>query len=189
MHTTLPNLHYVRGRDLLEFKADYIAHQCNCISKGSSGLAKTIKDRYPYADQSIGRPNSGGSSKADIPGTIRVFLPPKNVPHSPTFIGMFAQYAPGPPTDTETARIRLDWFEDCLDEISNSGAVVKVAAPLQSVFHADRLHATSDSFSIAFPERIGCGLAGGNWDKYHNVLWMFASTNEHIDVTIVSNRM
>ena len=174
MHITLPNLHYVRG-DLLEFEADYIAHQCNCISKGSSGLAKTIKDRYPYADQSIGRPSSGGSSKADIPGTIRVFLPPKSTFQRPTFIGMFAQYAPGPPTDTETARIRLDWFEDCLDEIA--------------VFHADRLHATSDSFSIAFPERIGCGLAGGDWNKYHDVLWMFASTNGHIDVTIVSNRM
>ena len=36
--------------------------------------------------------------------------------------------------------------------------------------------------SIAFPYGIGCGLAGGNWENYYNMLINFASRNPEMKV-------
>ena len=40
--------------------------------------------------------------------------------------------------------------------------------------------------SIAFPEEIGSGLAGGDWAKDHGMIKKFAEANPDMEVTIVS---
>ena len=39
--------------------------------------------------------------------------------------------------------------------------------------------------SIAFPDHIGCGLAGGDWDTYLALLTNFANANLDMRVAIV----
>ena len=39
--------------------------------------------------------------------------------------------------------------------------------------------------SIAFPENIGCGRGGGDWETYRTMIERFARKNIHIRVAIV----
>lgn len=39
--------------------------------------------------------------------------------------------------------------------------------------------------TVAFPYKIGCGLAGGNWEKYRAMIEKFDEDNDHIEVWCV----
>ena len=71
-------------------------------------------------------------------------------------ICLFAQWTPGKPTRftrsypdtyTDTKEDREKWFKMCLDEVDKLGLD-----------------------EIAMPYQIGCGLAGGNWKKYEDMI-------------------
>ena len=67
---------------------------------------------------------------------------------------MNAQYNKGKPNDyDETYDDRLFWFQQCLNEISS----------------------IKDLKSIAFPYLIGCGMAGGEWNDYLEIIQNFAN--------------
>jgi len=79
-------------------------------------------------------------------------------------INMYAQNYPGRTTDYETAENRLNWFKQCLERIGE----------------------IQDFESIAFPYEIGCGLAGGNWEKYCSLIEEFSKNiQDKGDVFIV----
>ena len=59
-------------------------------------------------------------------------------------VNLYGQNKPGKPNKTETAANRLEWFKSGLSQI-------------REVFLGT---------TIAVPYKIGCGLAGGNWDDY-----------------------
>lgn len=64
-------------------------------------------------------------------------------------IAMYAQKGPGKYMKAgENMRIRETWFRECLREVAK----------------------ISDLKSVAFPHRIGCGLAGGNWSRYKTMI-------------------
>ncbi len=135
--------------DILTFNVQYIAHQCNCTSTRSAGLAKDIFTKYPYS-------NVYGKY-IRIPGTIHVC---SNV------INMYAQYNPGPPRSDEEIQTRIVLFKMCLDSIQN----------------------IPNLRSIAFPYRIGCGLAKGKWEIYNSMIKDFALRNTSVKVFIVKNQ-
>jgi O-acetyl-ADP-ribose deacetylase (regulator of RNase III) len=133
--------------NLLNSKTTYIAHQCNCKTNLSSGLAYSIFCKFPHAD------TYNKSYIKRIPGTISVH---NNV------INMYAQIYPGKSNyPNDTPELRLQYFKSCLHEISK----------LQGE-------------SIAFPYNIGCGLAGGNWQEYKQLISEF-SKNTALKVYIV----
>jgi hypothetical protein len=43
---------------------------------------------------------------------------------------------------------------------------------------------TPNIISIAFPYKIGCGLAGGKWEDYESMIYKFAKENPNIKVKI-----
>ena len=91
-------------------KADtqYIAHQCNCVSRGVSGIAQSLFDRYPSASY---RNNERG---ACLLGTISV-----HTDKQPHLINMYAQYVPGKPRGPrDTYDRRYQWFRQCLWHIA-----------------------------------------------------------------------
>lgn len=153
--------------DLLDFDAQCIAHQCNCVSKGVAGLAKFLFEKYPKADIYVERNNNYTFHK---PGEIYV-RDDYRIDNSGTswkniyIINMTSQFLPGPPgssfeiapgmTVTETSETREKLFVQCLKEI-------------KIIVEENKIE------SIAFPYRVGCGLAGGNWDRYKFVLDKFA---------------
>ena len=147
--------------DILVSPAEYIVHQCNCTTHGyaGKGLAKIIFDKYPYSDIYTERTEKEDVSKL---GTIMVRGNGHDKRH---VINMIAQYHPGKPRSYDpfdTAERREEWFQKCLDEIGK--------IPMKT---------------IAFPYKIGCNLAGGNWVKYKAMIEKFALEHPEIIVCIV----
>lgn len=158
--------------DLLLVDADYIVHQCNCLTVRSHGLAKTIAERRPYADiyaerTPMGRRNCAVPEQRGKPGSIAVR---KDV------VCLLAQWRPGrvqapywqryPESQpVESRQQRLKWFRQCLQQLSQ--------------------YLESQTATVAFPYKIGCGLAGGNWTLYKNAIDGFAAANKNLQVLIV----
>lgn len=133
--------------NLLDADAQYIAHQCNCCSQGSAGLAKKIFDCYPDA--------SYPKQRSRVPGTISV--------HGKV-INCYAQWVPGRPVENDTAEMRLEWLKKCLWRTTKIPGI----------------------HSVAFPHRIGCGLAGGDWESdYEPLLNRFDSYCQSVGIEVI----
>jgi O-acetyl-ADP-ribose deacetylase (regulator of RNase III) len=67
MDARTPGYEVIDG-NLLDFHASYIAHQCNCTSKGAKGLAKDLFAKFPQANVYARRksPSSPGMRDEDI---------------------------------------------------------------------------------------------------------------------------
>lgn len=139
-------LKIVKG-DLLKSNADFIAHQCNCMTNKSFGLSASMFKTFPYADIYTNR------EKYSQLGTISVHGDGKDQRY---VINMLAQFYPGKCKWKDTYDKRLDAFQKCLEEISRLPNM--------------------EGKSIAFPYNIGCGLAGGNWEDYQKILQYWAQT-------------
>lgn len=162
--------------DLLQFeKADFIVQQCNCLSVKPHGLAESIARAFPEADtyskrQAMGSRNLACPKDRAIPGSITI--------HN-RVINMYAQWRPGrigapyfsaypDGEEKETSLTRQKWFSECLDAISTKLG--------------------KEPKTIAFPFKIGCGLAGGDWKVYEKMLQDFAARNPQHKVVIVTQR-
>ncbi|CAB4196931.1 hypothetical protein UFOVP1290_451 [uncultured Caudovirales phage] len=125
--------------DLFSSKEKYLVHQTNCISKRSAHLAKSVFTRYPYADVYSNRINP------DVPGTISI---KGNGLDKRYVVSLFGQYYPGlpkyPASELDGTDVREKYFRKGLLAISK----------------------IKDLESVAFPYRIGCGAAGGDWNHY-----------------------
>lgn len=142
--------------DIFITGAKYIAHQCNCVSTSAAGIAKVIFERYPYADCYKDR------TEKSIPGEIQIC---GDGLEKRFIINMFGQYVPGSIKDTEedSEIARKKYFHQCLVKISQ----------------------IPNLESIAFPYKIGCGLAGGNWDWYENQLKKFADVVAKVNAKVL----
>jgi hypothetical protein len=78
-------------------------------------------------------------------------------------IAMIAQVNQGKPSLSEPAEYRQKLFETCLEKIAQLPNITQVA----------------------FPYKIGCGMAGGNWDLYKSTIEKWSEKNPHISVLIV----
>ena len=136
---------------IVHAREEYICHQCNCVTHSCAGLAKTLFDKYEYANCYATR------WEPDIPGTIHYAMAPEN--NLQNIINMFAQYHPGAPREGsdpgDSSEHRKKYFIDCLK-------AVKKLNPK----------------SLAFPIRIGCGLAQGSWEWYSSILQKFEDSTK-----------
>lgn len=135
---------------LLDATEKYICHQANCLSHYASGIAKVIFNKYPYADIYTNR------FSPDEPGDIIICGDGVSERY---VINLLGQYQPGGLTDVV--------FHDKLD----------TASARQKYFHKalNKIAKIPNLESIAFNYKIGCGLAGGNWDWYFGELNNFAA--------------
>lgn len=133
--------------DLFEAKEKYIVHQCNCVTNRAAHLAKDVFGKYPYADIYSAR------TTHDSPGSIIIR---GNGQDQRYVVAILGQYYPGKPkyphSDLDGTNIREKYFYHGLL----------------------RLAKIPDLESVAFPWRIGCGAAGGNWERYLGKLTNFA---------------
>ena len=168
-----------------------VAQQSNCVGVDGRGLAAGIAEKLPYGCSYKDRrpmpptgPRGRVASKFAVvedratPGSVDVRRPPAAIfggggSSRPIVLNMFAQYemgAPGKyrrvtPMPADSAAERVRWFQQCLDRI----------AALMSELRLP---------SIAFPHEIGCGLAGGNWATYNQMLVEFARANPRVEVFV-----
>lgn len=140
-------LYEVEGDLVKEEKYNIICHQTNCMGVMKSGIALQIAVRYP----AVAMRNSDYCEKRNPLGTI---LPVKIGPER-ICVNLYGQYNYGRNkrfTDYEA-------FQSALDKL------------------AERLNKSTipDSWTIGFPYRIGCGLAGGAWNEIYPMIIEFSN--------------
>jgi hypothetical protein len=102
-------------------------------------------------------------NRRDIPGTIIVRGSSDPADKQRLVVNMLAQYYPGKHRfATDTATLRKQWFQQCLNVIAN----------------------LTNLQSLAFPYGIGCGAAGGSWPEYRLMICKFAARIPHVRITI-----
>lgn len=139
--------------DIFDAKEKYLCHQCNCVTKRAAHLSKDVFEHYPWADIYTGRINP------DTPGTVIIRGDGKGQRYVANILG---QYYPGKPKDPQSAldgsKVREKYFHRALVRLAKT--------PLLE--------------SVAFPWKIACGAAGGNWEHYLGTLENFA---KYVEIT------
>jgi O-acetyl-ADP-ribose deacetylase (regulator of RNase III) len=125
---------YFDNGDLLDCNCQYICHQVNCQGKMNSGVAKAIREKWPFVFKCY--LDILNDTKHQMLGGIQAV----NTQDNKVIINMFAQNGYGYDGKRYTS---YDAFWSCLGEI-------KQTVPQGS--------------SIAFPDHIGCCRGGANWD-------------------------
>lgn len=133
--------------DLFDAKEKYLVHQCNCVTNKAAHLAFDVFEKYPYADIYTPR------IEPDKPGHIIIRGNGQDQRYVAAILG---QYYPGRP------RYPLSSLDG--------------AAAREKYFYNGllRLAEVPDLESVAFPWRIACGAAGGNWEHYLGKITNFA---------------
>lgn len=159
------NVTFVEG-DLLKSDAQFIVHQCNCVSHRAAHLAQAVFKRFPYAD--IYSPREAYDNEdlpltGEEPGRIVI---KGNGTSERYVINLLGQHFPGmkfPDSTKDGHKAREGFFKQGLNRIAQIPGLK----------------------SIAFPWCIGCGAAGGDWDKYLSMIMDFAADLEDVEVIIV----
>lgn len=141
--------------DVTKAPERYLCHQCNCTTDRVLGVAKAIFDAYPAAGEFLKHMRT---ARPDV-GTIKVIETKEKV-----VINMFAQNKPGAPTYAETAKAREYWFRCCLDQIAD---IIEEGA------------------EIAMPYGIGCVLAGGDIERYTQMLEEWSDATEKVSKVVL----
>jgi O-acetyl-ADP-ribose deacetylase (regulator of RNase III) len=125
--------------DIFDAKEKYLVHQCNCVTKRAAHLAKDVFEHYPYADIYAAR------TEPDQPGHIIIR---GNGQDQRYVVAILGQYYPGFPKYPDS---KLDG---------------KKARETHFYHGLLRLARVENLESVAFPWRVGCGAAGGDWEHY-----------------------
>lgn len=137
--------------NLLNSDSLFIAHQTNCVGESAGGVAHAIFKKWPLSDD-YARKTHGKF------GTIKIHKvrPDKYV------INMFSQYYPGGQNDyhNDTELKRQFAFRECLKQI------------VEQVSEIAQDNSTAIP-TVSFPYLIGCGIAGGKWSHYLQMLENF----------------
>lgn len=154
MTSTPPNVEHCSA-DITELKTDFLLHQANCslMSGKGAGLAKSIFTKWEYAsiyDEMYQKRK---------PGTIIVSAPPENTT-GPTVVHLLGQVKTGKADETETAEQRQRWFLEALKSFFK--------------FLRDNHRHHDELLRITIPHGVGCGLAGGHWPDYQEMIYQFA---------------
>lgn len=140
-------------------EAKYIAHGCNCFMTMGAGIAKQIAEEFPIAlevDRGVGH-------KGDK-GKLGDFTVAYDQDHDLTIFNLYTQYRPGPEKEDDLHRNIATAFEE-LDFYMNT-ILFKTDAPRKP---------------IHIP-LIGCGIAGGNWEKIRELI---DENTPNLDIVVV----
>lgn len=144
-----------KNGDLLSSKCDVICHQVNCQGVMGSGVAKQIRDRYPIVYQSY--LNSVSLCREKFKSTFRLLGTIDFIKcETCAVVNMYSQYNYLPRSVVHTD---YPSFRQCLKEIK------KVITD-----HCQLTRQDTSSIKIGFPYKIGCGLAGGDWNVVSKIL-------------------
>lgn len=140
--------------DMFTSDAKYLCHQVNCMGKMGSGIAKTVREKFPtaYHDYMALCLFSGKSTK-ELLGGIQFCECGQKV-----IINMFGQERYGNDGARYTS---YSAFRECLQHIHN--------------------HVPHGS-TIAFPNGIGCGLGGAKWKIILSLIEEELATDYEIEV-------
>ncbi len=147
-----------RSGDLLkQDDLDIIIHQCNIHCIMEAGIAKQIAKKWPEVLEADKRTKAGDIKKLGS-------WTEATLDNGLVVINMYSQ------KDFGTDKCQTDYnaMEKALSDIKDEYDVGIV-----------------DELKIGIPYNIGCGLAGGNWNKVKNILNKVFSSSKTIKLIIV----
>ncbi len=125
--------------NLLETKANVIAHQINCVGAMGAGVALQLKNKLmSKEDYKIYRNVCDAYSASDLLGTL--FNTGTTDGSNRIICGIFGENVP--------TRDKIDTDYDAL----------------YRGFKKLEAYAKENNYSVAIPGLLGCGLAGGDWN-------------------------
>lgn len=138
--------------DVLKVSADILCHQVNCFGKMGAGLAKQIKDRYPYTFNQY-----------------RIFC---EMTHFKTRLGLCLIT----PTEKNSNKFIANLFgqhgygrDGVKTDYSAFRSAIK-SLRLQIMFNVNQYQTYQKCITLVIPDRIGSGLAGGDHDKIWEII-------------------
>ena len=134
--------------DLLRSDCALICHQCNCLGSMGSGIAKQIREEY----SEVFAPYQAYCKKYGAKMLGQILIVPCSATPSRLIVNMFSQNEYYPRTKVHT---EYDKFRSCCEKIKS---------------YVKDNYANTSLVKIGFPDHIGCGLAGGNWDVVKQIL-------------------
>lgn len=143
-----------KNGDMFTSNAKYLCHQVNCMGKMGSGIAKTVREKFPNAYHDyMSLCLFSDMTPNDLLGGVQF-----SECGTKTIVNMFAQKTYG-----YDGRQYTDYaaFRKCLKHIRNNIPVGN---------------------TIAFPNGIGCGLGGGKWEVILQMIEEELATDYEIEV-------
>lgn len=166
----------IRSGNLLDASEEVIVQQCNCFAVRPYGLSKSIADKFEHGDhyasrRGIGRKNLAVKEDRDEPGTTVII---KGKPYIACIMGQW-----------QTGKINSSSYkgEDGIDDYSDT-------RKNRETWFRYGLSALgqwcieNNIKSVAFPYMIGCGLGGGNWKTYLEMIDDFQKFYSSLKVVI-----
>jgi hypothetical protein len=124
-----------------------------------AGVAKLIAKEFGYASSAdkhtpLGDRNKGGSLSV---GVSEHAFTNENI--NPLVFNLYGQFDMG----TETRKLNYEWMYTALETMefairSNAEAI------------SEKYNLKNGDFTIAFPYKMGCDRAGGNWSIVENII-------------------
>lgn len=150
----------------------YIVQQCCCTSTRTAGLSQAIVKKWPalnpYARRTaVGKTHTSTMDSRPYHGSAELLTD-----GSTNLICLYAQYGPGKPGIYEDDFIIMP--DGGIDRLQYFKRALK-----------DTLSIVEKGSTLYFPYGIGCGLAGGKWEKYEQVLKDFAAENPDLKIVVV----
>jgi hypothetical protein len=176
----------VKDGDLLAAPEQWLAHQCNCITRHAAHLARDVFNKFPYANIYSNRATgtnilgnvvvSGGQGRRLVLALLGQLRPGRSQGSGDDyetrykfFCNCLNQLGLLPQLDgvIVTPRVRQTWDKQgIILDVALDGEMMLVRRPLE----------------IAMPQRIGCGAAGGDWGKYKAAIEEFANDSDRMVV-------
>lgn len=144
--------------DLLTSDCTYIMHQANCQHVMGGGIARQIKEKFPFAYAADLATPKGDKTKLGTISLGRSYIPPLRY-----IINLYGQYGYGAyDKDTST------------DIIALGNALIKAAEFLKQEENKLGL----ENIKVGIP-RLGCGLGGAKWKDVEALINMIFSKNAY----------
>lgn len=128
--------------DITKLQSGIICHQVNCQNRIGAGVSKAICEKYPEVKRQYHIVAKKIKSPEERFGLIHKVPVSENV----TVYNIFAQLNYGNANKTKKCYT---------DEEKLTNAIIKICEENKGTW-------------VCIPEKIGCGLAGGNWDSVLN---------------------
>lgn len=146
---------YYKNGDLLESDCNVIMHQANCFKTMGAGIAKSIAKLYPEAEKVD---QEYKALPKDRLGDFTCAI----INNGPTVVNLYGQLGFG----ANKVQTEYDKLESAIDK-----------------FFVYAKNANVDLTRVGVPYKIGCGLAGGNWEIVERIL--AEQSNKHrVDIYI-----
>lgn len=141
--------------NIFDTDCDIIAHQVNCMGVMGTGIALDIRNLYPYNYTSYKALCSSHLHSESLGGQIH-FVVVKHKEGYKTIANLFGQFSYG----RDKRHTDYDWLEKAISSLAD--------------------YCKRHGCSVAFPYKMGCKNAGGDWKKVSQIIYNYFGNNNTI---------